>query len=80
MEVVVITPQKKLFEGKALSVSVRGIEGEMEILPEHAPLLSQLAEGEMKIKTAHETKVFKVSSGFIEAHDSKVTLLVKDVG
>lgn len=78
MDVILSTPKKELYRGKAVSVTLPGEEGIMQILPGHAPLLSLLAAGNVVIDSGSGASEFKVSSGFAEAHDNKITILLRD--
>jgi F-type H+-transporting ATPase subunit epsilon len=49
MKLEIITPDKKLFEGEAKSVSVPGSEGSLGILNNHAPMIASLKKGKVKI-------------------------------
>lgn len=72
----IISPQKKLFEGKADSVRVPGEEGEMEILSHHAPLLATLTKGRVIIKGETEQS-FEISKGFIEVSQNSARVLLR---
>ncbi|WP_347489359.1 F0F1 ATP synthase subunit epsilon [Desulfoscipio sp. XC116] len=71
----VVTPQKKTYSQDIRFVVLPGTEGELGILPEHAPLVSALKIGLVRVQ--HEGKVLKiaVSGGFAEVRNSKVTVL-----
>lgn len=77
MEVLLVTPAKELFRGQAHSVTVPAKKGIMQILPGHAPLLAVLGKGEAIIEGSYGAKEFRISSGFIEAHKNKITLLAQ---
>ena len=75
----ITTPQKKLFEGPAQSVTVPGEEGIMTVLKGHVPLLSSLAKGEIKvIKTDTSEDTFKIDGGFMEVNEHAVSILLKE--
>ncbi len=77
MKVKLITPEKTLFEGDASYVQVCGSQGEFGVMPNHAPLVSSLKEGNIAIELASgEKKEFYVRSGVAEVRDNNVTLLV----
>ncbi|NQT90985.1 MAG: F0F1 ATP synthase subunit epsilon [Candidatus Omnitrophica bacterium] len=78
MEILLVSPQKILFKAEAKSVSMRGANGDMQLLSHHAPLLCELSEGDVVIETGSEAKEFKISSGFAEVHDNSATLLVRE--
>lgn len=80
MDLIVLTPDKKVFEGKVNRISAPGVEGEFEVLDNHAPLVSSLGFGNVQI-TPSETKDLvnlSIQSGFIEVLDNKVSLLVQE--
>ena len=78
-KLTISTPEKKLFEGEADSIAVPGQEGQMTILPGHAPLLSALAQGDVIVTVGSGEKTFQVDGGFIEVNEDGVTVLAKNV-
>lgn len=65
-----------VFDGEVSSVRVPGIEGEMEILPNHAPLISPLKEGVITITMFdHTTETQLITSGILEIHNNHATIL-----
>lgn len=74
----VVTPERKVFSGEAGFVVVPGSEGELGFLRDHAPLMSALKTGIIRVYPGGlEDKPTKiaVSGGFVEARDSLVTIL-----
>lgn len=79
MDLIVLTPDKKVFEGKVSRITVPGVEGEFEVLDNHAPIVSSLKLGVVAITTENKDNLnLNVSSGFIEVLDNKVSLLVQE--
>ena len=79
LNIEVVTPQKKIFEGKAESVNVPGSHSPFEILYNHAPIVSSLDTGIIRIVNENSEKLFyTVSSGFIENRDNRVSILVEN--
>jgi len=80
MDLIVLTPDKKVFEGKVNRISVPGIEGEFEVLDNHAPIVSSLGTGSILITPAESKDIINliIQSGFIEVLDNKVSLLVQE--
>jgi len=78
MDLIVLTPDKKVFEGKVNRISAPGVEGEFEVLDNHAALVSSLRDGSVLITPADSKDLLSLSiqSGFIEVLDNKVSLLV----
>ena len=80
MNLIVLTPGKKVFEGSITSVKVPGIGGQFEILNNHAPLVSALGEGEVRIiAQGGDKQTFKISQGFVEVLRNEVALLIQSV-
>tara|TARA_R110002049_G_scaffold22979_6_gene81534 strand:- start:3834 stop:4112 length:279 start_codon:yes stop_codon:yes gene_type:complete len=90
MYLEIVSPEATLFAGEVVSVTVPGINGEFQILSNHAPIVSLLQEGNVKIQgnvavdEAFESKfskgsngetVLAISSGTIEMKDNKVIVL-----
>tara|TARA_B110000483_G_C17841557_1_gene406785 strand:+ start:176 stop:409 length:234 start_codon:yes stop_codon:yes gene_type:complete len=75
MNVDIITPDENLFSGEATSIIAPGSDGSFGILDNHAPLISSLKEGEIKLTTEEGEKSFKVNGGVIEVLDNKVIIL-----
>lgn len=77
MKVEILTPEKKLYSGDANLVKVPGTKGSFEILKKHAPLISTLEKGQIKILDQKNEPVFiDIASGVIEVHKDLVTILV----
>jgi F-type H+-transporting ATPase subunit epsilon len=80
MNLLVLTPEKEIFNGKVTSVQVPGISGKFEVLNNHAPIVSALAKGKIRIITeGGEKKSFEIKKGFIEVLKNDVSLLVQGV-
>jgi F-type H+-transporting ATPase subunit epsilon len=74
----ILTPEKKVYSGDVLGVQLPGIAGLFEILDKHAPLVSALGKGQLKIlKDKSSTENYKIQSGFVEVVNNKVTVLVE---
>lgn len=80
MELIVLTPEKEIFQGRITSVKVPGANGQFEILAGHAPIVSSLVTGEVRILTGTgERQVFNIKRGFVEVLGEDVSLLVQGV-
>lgn len=74
----VITPAKKAYEGTVQSVTVPGTLGSFQILFNHAPILSALDIGEMKVvDSANNKTYYAISGGTVEVLDNKVLVLAE---
>ncbi len=72
----VVSAEKKLFDGRVEFIVASGVMGELGILPGHAPLLSELKAGTIKLtKQGGTEELIYVSSGFLEVQPTVVTIL-----
>jgi F-type H+-transporting ATPase subunit epsilon len=85
MNLEILTPEKKLFSGEVYGVQMPGISGSFEVLEKHAPLVSALKAGRIKVlkdKAAvsggqGHSSFFDIQGGFVEVLNNKVTVLVE---
>ena len=75
LEIEIVTPEHKVYSGFASFAVFPGAEGELGIMPGHAPLLSQLRLGEVKIVTPKSTEYCIVSDGFIEIRQNHISVV-----
>ena len=89
MQLEIVSPEAQLFSGEVQSVTVPGTSGSFQILNNHAPIVSTLVAGRVKIQGtvsldgAHQSKFtqevnvayFDIESGAVELNDNKVILL-----
>ena len=78
MFVEIISPDRKIFEGDASAISLPGMDGSLGILNRHAPLISSLKKGEVKI--THPTQgvlKFPINGGVVEMLNNKVIILAE---
>ncbi|PTN10360.1 ATP synthase F1 subunit epsilon [Mangrovibacterium marinum] len=74
----IITPEKKLFSGEVKLIKLPGAQGGFEILTKHAPIISTLVKGQIKvIDSADETSFIDISGGVIESQDDKIIVLAE---
>jgi len=79
MTLEILTPERKLFSGDVYGVQMPGISGSFEVLDRHAPLVSALKAGRIKVlrdKQAHAA-YYQIGGGFVEVLNNKVTVLVE---
>ncbi|HMO62964.1 MAG TPA: ATP synthase F1 subunit epsilon [Ferruginibacter sp.] len=78
MTLEILTPEKKIFGGEVYGVQLPGISGSFEVLDRHAPLVSALKAGKLKILTDKtNTSSYHIQSGFAEVLNNKTTVLVE---
>jgi F-type H+-transporting ATPase subunit epsilon len=74
----IVTPVKIAYQGEATSLSAPGVLGGFQVLANHAPLLSAVEIGRMKVRdTAGAESHYASSSGFVEVRNNVVTVLVE---
>lgn len=74
----ILTPEGKRFEGKVLGVQVPGVSGSFEMRAGHAPIISTLDIGRVRVKTGDGSEIyFAVSGGFVEMNKNQMTLLAE---
>lgn len=71
----IVTPEGRIFSGDVESVLIPGAEGELGILPEHAPLLAQIQAGELHYVVGGKTFELAVGPGFAEVRPTDVSIL-----
>ncbi len=78
LKIEIITPQSVVFSGDAISVNVPGSLSPFEVLYNHAPIVSSLEYGIIKIKLTNNKELFyATNSGFIEVKQNVVSILVE---
>ncbi len=74
----ILTPERKIFSGDVYGVQLPGISGSFEVLEKHAPMVSALKAGKLKILTDKtNTTLYTIQSGFAEVLNNKTTVLVE---
>jgi len=71
----IVSQDRMVYEGDVDIVVLPGTDGEMGILPHHAPLLTTLKFGLIKVRTSNDEQVFTVAGGVAEIQPSIVTVL-----
>ena len=78
MNITVLTPDQTIYEGTVHSVKVPGIGGQFEVLKNHAPIVSALGEGLVRLQIEGASDMsFSIEKGFIEVLNNEVALLVQ---
>ncbi len=78
MTLEILTPEKKIFSGEVYGVQLPGISGLFEVLNKHAPLVSALKEGKLKIlRDKNSFTHYTIKGGFVEVLNNKATVLVE---
>lgn len=77
MQLEILTPDAKVYEGEVSAVSLPGIGGGFQVLNGHAPLISALTEGTLKLESPEGSKEMTIKSGFVEVLNNKVVVLIE---
>jgi F-type H+-transporting ATPase subunit epsilon len=79
LELIVVTPERQLLQEAVVAVTMPGQQGELGILPGHAPLMTELGIGELRYRTADASLLVSISviSGFAEVLPDRVTVLAE---
>jgi len=78
MKVEIITPESTLFEGDGTYVFLPGSDGSLGVLNNHAPLISSLKKGVVRVKDSSGKEYrFDVKGGTVEVFNNKVTILAE---
>jgi F-type H+-transporting ATPase subunit epsilon len=76
LTVEVVSPEKRVWSGEAKMVSARTLEGDIGVLPNHAPLLGVLVDGSVSIEAVDGTRQeFKINGGFLSVSNNRVSIL-----
>ncbi|MBT6856245.1 MAG: F0F1 ATP synthase subunit epsilon [Nitrospina sp.] len=73
----IVTPEKLLVSEEVDQVNVPGSEGDMGILYDHTPILTNLRSGQLSYEKEGETIALVVSGGYLEVTDNRVTILAE---
>ncbi|MCD6366603.1 MAG: ATP synthase F1 subunit epsilon [Bacteroidales bacterium] len=78
MHLSIVTPEKELFNDTISLIQLPGIDGSFEILENHAPIISSLSQGQIKvIDQNNKSHLFEISGGVIECSQNTVIVLVE---
>jgi F-type H+-transporting ATPase subunit epsilon len=73
----IVTPERLAYSEEVDSVVLPGGEGELGILPHHAPLVSTLGIGELRIRRGGEEELFAIAGGFLQVRPDKVVVMAE---
>jgi F-type H+-transporting ATPase subunit epsilon len=78
MTLEILTPEKRLFSGEVYGIQLPGIDGLFEVLDRHAPIVSALTKGNLKVLRDKVTSTnYSIQGGFVEVLNNKATVLVE---
>jgi F-type H+-transporting ATPase subunit epsilon len=79
LKISVISPEATLFEGEARQLVAPAFDGEVGILPNHAPFMTLLGVGTLSIRRGGEVSRFAVQGGFLQVVDNRVRVVAEHV-
>ena len=77
IQLEIVTPEKLAYQGEVDSVQLPGSEGELGVLPHHAPLVSTLGAGELRLRKGSEDEFFAIVGGFLQVLPDKVVVMAE---
>ncbi len=77
LQLEIVTPERLAYEDTVDAVVCPGIEGELGILPHHAPLVTTLGVGELRIRKGSEEEFFAIAGGFLQVRPDKVVVMAE---
>ncbi|MGH7676473.1 MAG: ATP synthase F1 subunit epsilon [Gemmatimonadales bacterium] len=75
MHVSVVSPERVLFDGEADAVVAPAFDGLVGILPRHAPFLTLLGDGVLRVRRQGQVTAFRVSQGFLQVLANRVRVV-----
>jgi len=75
LKLEIVTPEREIFSNDVDMVVLPGIEGELGVLPQHAPLVTVLKPGELSYTVGGKTSFLAVGQGFVEVTHSTVSVM-----
>ncbi len=77
MRVSVVSPEQALYDGDATAVVAPAFDGEVGILPRHAPFLTLLGEGQLVVRQGAAARRFRVNGGFLQVLGDRVRVVAE---
>ena len=77
MRVTIISPAASVYDGEATAVIAPAYDGEVGILPRHAPFMTLLGEGRLTVREGEAAREFRVRGGFLQVLDDTVRVVAE---
>ena len=78
LQLEIVTPERLAYSDQVDSVQLPGVEGELGVLPHHAPLVSILGVGELLIRKGGQEESFAIVGGFLQVRPDKVVVMAEE--
>lgn len=75
MQLDIISPDKSLYSGEVTAVTLPGSKGSFQVLNNHAPIISSLDKGTVKLKDKEGEKTFDINGGIVEVLNNNIIVL-----
>lgn len=79
MQLTIITPDQKVFEGEVSEATFPGAKGSFQVLNNHAPIVSALAKGTVTYTTKASRTTMVIDGGVVEVKDNTIVLLAEKI-
>ena len=79
MRVTIISPERAVYDGEATAVVAPAYDGEVGILPRHAPFMTLIGSGRLLVRRGVETAAFQVRGGFLQVRNDTVRVVAENV-
>jgi F-type H+-transporting ATPase subunit epsilon len=73
----IVTPERRVYDDEVDAVALPGSEGELGVLPHHAPLISLLGAGELRVRKGGAEESFAIIGGFVQVLPDKVVVMAE---
>jgi F-type H+-transporting ATPase subunit epsilon len=77
IQLEIVTPERLAYSDEVDSVVLPGSQGELGVLPHHAPLVSTLGVGELRIRKGGQEEAFAIVGGFLQVRPDKVVVMAE---
>src|SRR5690349_193272 len=77
LQLEIVTPEKLAYSDEVDTVVLPGSEGELGVLPHHAPLISTLGAGELRLRKGGQEESFAIMGGFLQVLPDKVVVMAE---
>jgi F-type H+-transporting ATPase subunit epsilon len=77
LKLEIVTPERLAYSDTVDAVVLPGSEGELGVLPHHAPLVSTLGVGELRIRKGSQEELFAIAGGFLQVRPDKVVVMAE---